>query len=88
MDEELLAELENLRKENENLKAPVGAPKKIYFKVGEKGGVSVYGLNRFPVTLYKEQWERVIEHIDELKQFLEDNAHRLRTKPTHHLNQE
>lgn len=51
------------------------------FRVGEKGGVSVYGLGRFPVTLYYEQWIRLLDAADELRAFLEKNKHRLKLKP-------
>jgi hypothetical protein len=50
-------------------------------KVSEKGGVSVYGLGRFPVTLYYEQWVRLSEHGDELKGFLEENRGKLKLRP-------
>jgi len=50
------------------------------FRVGEKGGVSVYGLGRFPVTLYYEQWMRLLGASDELKAFLEENKSRLKLK--------
>ena len=50
------------------------------FRVGEKGGVSVYGLGRFPVTLYYEQWDRLLEAGPQLRQFLEDNKSRLKLK--------
>jgi hypothetical protein len=50
------------------------------FKVSEKGGVSVYGLGKFPVTLYVEQWERLLDHVDELRQFIEANRAQLKTK--------
>lgn len=43
------------------------------FRVGEKGGVSVYGLGRFPVTLYYEQWVRLLEAVPQLREFLESN---------------
>ena len=51
------------------------------FKVGEKGGVSVYGLGRFPVTLYYEQWIRLLGAFEDLRAFLEANKHRLKLKP-------
>jgi hypothetical protein len=51
------------------------------FRVGEKGGVSVYGLGRFPVTLYYEQWIRLLDATDELRAFLEKNKARLKLKP-------
>ncbi len=50
------------------------------FRVGEKGGVSVYGLGRFPVTLYYEQWMRLLGASDELKTFLEENKDKLKLK--------
>ena len=50
------------------------------FRVGEKGGVSVYGLGRFPVTLYYEQWMRLLEASEALKQFLEENKAKLKLK--------
>jgi len=56
-------------------------PAGLEFKVGEKGGVSVYGLGRFPVTLYYEQWVRLLEHADVLKAFLEENKGKLRLRP-------
>jgi len=49
-------------------------------KISEKGGLSVYGLGRFPVTLYKEQWKRLLEHAEEIKTFLEQNEQQLKTK--------
>ena len=50
------------------------------FRVGEKGGVSVYGLGRFPVTLYYEQWQRLLEASDKLRDFLEENKSKLKLK--------
>ena len=52
----------------------------IDFKVSEKGGVSVYGLGRFPVTLYYEQWVRLLDHTDQLREFLEANKPSLKLK--------
>ena len=52
----------------------------IDFKVSEKGGVSVYGLGRFPVTLYYEQWIRLLDHAEQIKQFLEENKSQLKMK--------
>jgi hypothetical protein len=52
----------------------------VSLKVGEKGGVSVYGLGRFPVTLYKEQWEKLLAMADEIKKFIADNSDRLKVK--------
>jgi hypothetical protein len=50
------------------------------FRVGEKGGVSVYGLGRFPVTLYYEQWFRLLDSSDKLREFLEENKAKLKLK--------
>jgi hypothetical protein len=50
------------------------------FRVGEKGGVSVYGLGRFPVTLYYEQWNRLLDAADKLREFLEENKSKLKLK--------
>lgn len=52
----------------------------IDFRVSEKGGVSVYGLGRFPVTLYYEQWVRLLDHAEQIKQFMEENKGRLKMK--------
>ena len=57
-----------------------GKGSKISFKVSEKGAVSVYGLGRFPVTLYFEQWDTLLSHATELRAFLEDNKSRLKLK--------
>ena len=78
-DEDMRAELERLRRENEALKAGSrrGATS---LKVSEKGGVSVYGLGRFPVTLYKEQWLKLLAMADEIRRFIDENASRLKTR--------
>jgi len=77
-DENLKAELERLRAENEKLKQRRGSP--MPMKVSDKGGVSVYGLGRFPVTLYKEQWLRLLDKADEIRAFIKDNESKLKTK--------
>jgi hypothetical protein len=64
--EELLARIAELEKQ-----VVAKTPAKLEFKVGEKGGVSVYGLGRFPVTLYAEQWEKLLGAADELRAFVE-----------------
>lgn len=56
------------------------AKRKLTLKVSDKGAVSMYGLGRFPVTLYKGQWERLIEEVDSIKAFIADNASLLATK--------
>ena len=78
-DEDLKAELERLKAENERLKTQRG--RGVSLKVSEKGGVSVYGLGRFPVTLYKEQWTRLLAMADEIKAFLKEHDAELKTKP-------
>ncbi|HEV8674502.1 MAG TPA: hypothetical protein VGX21_10680 [Methylomirabilota bacterium] len=72
------AELARLRAENEALRAR--ARKGVHLRVSEKGGVSVYGLGRFPVTLYKEQWLRLLDMADEIRAFIRENASQLKTK--------
>lgn len=76
--DELQAELERLRAENERLKAT--AQRTGNLKVSEKGGVSVYGLGRFPVTLYPEQWERLLSMADEIRAFIANNRDKLKWK--------
>ncbi len=71
-------ELERLRAENQTLKAQSGGRSTL--KVSEKGAVSVYGLGRFPVTLYKEQWLRLLDMADEIRKFIAENEGRLKTK--------
>lgn len=66
--------------ENAKLKAQVAHKTKISFKVSPKGAVSVYGLGRFPVTLYGEQWTRLMEQRDALTAFIEANKAALSTK--------
>jgi hypothetical protein len=74
--EELKARLAELEKQAETKKRS-GV---LEFRVGEKGGVSVYGLGRFPVTLYYEQWKRLLDVADDLKNFLEENKGKLKLK--------
>jgi hypothetical protein len=77
-EEDLKAELERLRAENERLKQRGTRP--VSLKVSEKGGVSVYGLGRFPVTLYKEQWTKLLDMADEIRGFIRENDGKLKTK--------
>ena len=77
-EDDLKAELERLRAENAALKNR-GA-KGVSMKVSEKGGVSVYGLGRFPVTLYKEQWTRLLDMADDIRTFIKENDSKLKAK--------
>jgi hypothetical protein len=76
-EEEMQAEIERLRAENETLKRPRG---QMSLKVSEKGGLSVYGLGRFPVTLYREQWEKLLGMADEIRRFIADNDQLLKRR--------
>jgi len=76
--EDLQAELDRLRAENESLKQRRNSA--VSMKVSEKGGLSVYGLGRFPVTLYQEQWLKLLSLGDEIKQFIEENREKLKVK--------
>ena len=77
-DDELKAELERLRNENAALKK--GATSGIRMKVSEKGAVSIYGMGRFPVTLYKEQWLRLLDMATEIRAFIAANESKLKSK--------
>ena len=77
-DEDLKAEIERLRAENEALKKPVRG--QMSLKVSEKGGLSVYGLGRFPVTLYREQWEKLLGMADDIRTFIHNNDAALKKK--------
>jgi len=78
-EEDVRAELERLRAENEALKR--SAKRGTSIRVSEKGGVSVYGLGRFPVTLYKEQWLKLLAMADEIRAFIAAHESELKTKP-------
>ena len=77
-DADLKAELERLKAENAQLKSQRG--RSVGLKVSEKGGVSVYGLGRFPVTLYKEQWTKLLGMADEIHAFIKENEPKLKAK--------
>jgi hypothetical protein len=77
-EDELRKELEQTKKQLASLKSR-GA-KGITFKVSEKGGLSVYGLGRFPVTLYKEQWQKLLALTDDIHAFIKENERKLKTK--------
>jgi hypothetical protein len=75
---EMQAELERLRTENAQLKSKDKGG--LTLKVSEKGAVSLYGMGRFPVTLYKEQWLRILASAAEIEVFIRENEFRLKTK--------
>ncbi|MSP18777.1 MAG: hypothetical protein EXR74_04320 [Bdellovibrionales bacterium] len=77
-NDEIMKELERLKAENAALKG--SNAKSLSLRVSEKGGVSVYGLGRFPVTLYKEQWEKLLGMTEDIKAFLIANESQLKTK--------
>ena len=78
MSDDQRVEIERLRAENECLRK-VGHTK-VAMKVSEKGALSVYGMGRFPVTLYKEQWLRLLAMAEDIKAFIEANNHNLKSK--------
>ena len=85
-----MAILPNLQSENDALRAQLAemqarlasasAPKSLSMKVSEKGALSIYGLGRFPVTLYRGQVERLLDHAPAIRAFIEANADRLAVK--------
>jgi hypothetical protein len=77
-DEDLKAEIERLRAENDKLKNK--GVRGLSLKVSEKGGVSLYGVGRFPVTLYKEQWRRILGMAPEIEAFIVENESLLKSK--------
>jgi hypothetical protein len=77
-DLDMQAELERLRAENTQLKNKDKGG--VTLKVSEKGAVSLYGMGRFPVTLYKEQWLRILGNASEIETFIRDNESRLKSK--------
>lgn len=76
--DEMKAELERLRAENAALKG--SSAKGLSLKISEKGGLSVYGLGRFPVTLYKEQWVKLLDRAEDIRAFIQANEAQLKTK--------
>jgi hypothetical protein len=77
-EEDLKAELERLRSENAALKK--GASAGTRMKVSEKGALSIYGMGRFPVTLYKEQWLKLLDMSDDIRSFIKANDAQLKAK--------
>ena len=76
--EALMAELEKLKAENESLKK--ASARGISLKVSQKGALSLYGMGRFPVTLYKEQWLKILDMADAIRAFITDNDAQLKAK--------
>lgn len=75
------AEIERLKAENAKLQTEANKPVRATFKITDKGGMSVYGLGRFPVTLYKSQWEKLLSQADQIREFMAQNADKLSDKP-------
>ena len=78
--ESMKAELERLKAENNALKSSAPKPKEITMKVSPKGALSVYGMGRFPVTLYKEQWVKLMDKKEDIISFIEEHDGELATK--------
>ena len=79
-DQGMQEELERLRAENEKLKKGTGRGGELSLKVSQKGAVSLYGMGRFPVTLYKEQWLRLLDFSQEIRDFISAHEGELKTK--------
>ncbi len=77
-EEEMKSEIERLRAENESLKKPSRGV--LSLKVSEKGALSVYGMGRFPVTLYREQWEKLLAMSEQIREFIQQNDQTLKKK--------
>ena len=77
-DQEMKDELERLRAENEALKAKQAGSLRL--QVSQKGGVSLYGIRRFPVTFYADEWERILGMSDEILRFVQENESQLKRK--------
>lgn len=77
---EMKAELERLKAENEALKKKVPGKQGISLKVSEKGAISVYGMGRFPVTLYMEQWLKLMDMSEDIRTFIKENEGKLKKK--------
>jgi hypothetical protein len=78
MSDDIKEELERLRAENDRLKKR--SARGVTLKVSEKGALSVYGLGRFPVTLYKEQWLRLLDMNEDIRSFIRENEGTLKSK--------
>ncbi len=80
MSEQQLAEYTRLKAENEALKAKLNKPRTLTLKVSEKGAVSVYGMGKFPVTLYFEQWIKLLDMAEQIRDFIQANKSKLKSK--------
>jgi hypothetical protein len=80
MSDQMKEELDRLRAENAALKQKKPTAGTLSMKVSEKGALSIYGMGRFPVTLYKEQWLKLLGITEEIKKFISENEDRLKTK--------
>ena len=78
-DEDMRAEIERLRAENEKLRGRAGHG--VHLRVSQKGGVSLYGLGRFPVTLYQEQWLKILDMSEDIRAFIAEHKAELKAKP-------
>ncbi len=77
-DTDLKAEVEKLKAENAALKQ--ASSRGVSLKVSQKGAVSLYGMGRFPVTLYQEQWIKILDMSDAIRAFIKENASQLKEK--------
>lgn len=80
MSEDMRAEIERLKAENEALKTKKTNAGTLSMKVSEKGALSIYGMGRFPITLYKEQWLKLLTITEDIKKFIQENESKLKTK--------
>lgn len=78
--EQLMAQIEALKARNAELEANQPRPKGLVLKVSEKGGVSIYGLGKFPVTQYMSTWLKIFEHREQIEAFIQENVSRLAVK--------
>ena len=77
-EQDLQAELERLRAENEALKS--SNRKSVHLKVSQKGAVSLYGIRRFPVTFYADEWDTILGMTEDIRQFIQENQAELKKK--------
>lgn len=77
----IMAENAAIKQKLAEAEAKLSSVNPVSFKVTEKGAVSLYGLGRFPVTLYQSQWDRVFSETENLKKFMEENKDKIAAKP-------